>query len=44
MLQNRLFSFGTAFICFILLSLNCVYAEDFTADDTQNLMDALSKD
>ncbi len=43
MLQNRLFSFGTAFICFILLSLNCVYAEDFTADNTQNLMDALSK-
>lgn len=43
MLQNRLFSFGTAFICFILLSLNCVYAEDFTADDTQNLMYALSK-
>lgn len=43
MLQNRVFSFGTAFICFILLSLNCVYAEDFTADNTQNLMDALSK-
>lgn len=43
MLQNKLFSFGTAFIFFILISLNCVYAEDFTADNTQNLMDALSK-